>query len=1159
MAEYGKRSRRGGGYDYAASPSPLTRTLSVVDNPSHALGQVMSLAGKAIEEMTRFFLVNVPNIVLHSVPELDRLCSIILSYLVMQVVGFVWAIFLGGVVALACKITSFLPYDDDSGGGEGDLTPQTTQNASQSQIQLVAAFYVSYASIRVFIGFAQNLYTLALESVSNFPTAAKVLSKGGTLTLSLAQLIFVPALVLQISLITADSVCLVKDDLSSTTSYLRHEFCRKSGLNFLTSESGETRRIVFLSLVVMMFQIWQILLQQFPKWSAAFHSMKPWKRTFSHVCVVLLSFLTIIGGLMALFRQDTPTTGVSNYYCVVLFGWTAWLCAFTPTLVAKYGERWSQRVTAQKLQGLAQVVRFSHLCVLGMLFLGITYFTGFLRAQLDLTILTIVVPTLFSGVYLISYMVIRAGRKLFFFIPFSLAVSMFVTMHLARTGGNGSVILVFFHILGKMVHFFSGDSPLDGDDDSIASYEIEESDEDADDDVVKSSVSSFSNQHKNHQQDGSRLAAFSPLEMRAETQTGASGTSPSLSKHVYGGCGSIGSFSETAGIGVTQEKEEKINSFSPTSLKLELKLEPQTKLADGSSLQRRYRSSPNLAGGHEKTILSAATLAAARSSDALKDLDTRGMVDSTFASLHLPQNIKEHWVVKMNRRLLHFLWQVARAVVIPDSILSGITRAFWAFAVLIGIILSFLSIGGFIQQRLKFFPNLADFHRLPNGALKFDHKIANVTLHTAASLASLRMAQRSDNNKRNSIKSLLDKDLSGKSGTCSNSSNANNIMKGKDVGAHAGAECNYDERDRGDLMENGLKLPYYSSCDLRWNGLSLLDFAILSEIAYFNDHDSCQHVSSSSTSSNKIGGKSALHTECKQAMIDSVLPGHGFVVQPFQSKSSGPNFFEVTSKKHDVTIISIRGTDPGRLHDFMEDIKLYAEPVIFTLLSSVFPTIRLWSHDTTSRVIEWLFEMNSFFGLQGEAEYYRPLAERIFQIIEGPDRNKRPIILTGHSLGGGLARIVGTLTKQKSITFSPPGLGLSYRKYSAQRPDGRVIRASNNLVNKGTMHHHSVAVVTEFDMITQVDRQVGLVQNILCDHEGKAHQNACHMLEGTICHLLEHCGDDKGRFAGCEYDFDIAAISPGVVSFLKMHSWFIAPFVGLIAMIFIIAIVPELM
>ena len=36
------------------------------------------------------------------------------------------------------------------------------------------------------------------------------------------------------------------------------------------------------------------------------------------------------------------------------------------------------------------------------------------------------------------------------------------------------------------------------------------------------------------------------------------------------------------------------------------------------------------------------------------------------------------------------------------------------------------------------------------------------------------------------------------------------------------------------------------------------------------------------------------------------------------------------------------------------------------------------------------------------------------------------VIITGHSLGGGLARIVGTLTNVPSVSFSPPGLGEFY-------------------------------------------------------------------------------------------------------------------------------------
>ena len=108
------------------------------------------------------------------------------------------------------------------------------------------------------------------------------------------------------------------------------------------------------------------------------------------------------------------------------------------------------------------------------------------------------------------------------------------------------------------------------------------------------------------------------------------------------------------------------------------------------------------------------------------------------------------------------------------------------------------------------------------------------------------------------------------------------------------------------------------------------------------------------------------------------------------------------------------------------------------------------------------------------------------------------------------------------------------------------------------MHHQSLAVVTEFDWITQIDQQVGLVQKLMCDQDEKAHQNSCHLLEGTICHLLQHCGDHKQRFDTCHYDVDIGAIAPSVVSFAWTHRWLLSPVFLLITLMIAFAIIPEI-
>ncbi len=90
----------------------------------------------------------------------------------------------------------------------------------------------------------------------------------------------------------------------------------------------------------------------------------------------------------------------------------------------------------------------------------------------------------------------------------------------------------------------------------------------------------------------------------------------------------------------------------------------------------------------------------------------------------------------------------------------------------------------------------------------------------------------------------------------------------------------------------------------------------------------------------------------------------------------------------------------------------------------------------------------------------------------------------------------GTLTGVRSVTFSPPGLGLSYRKYkytlaSDTGASGTIASSSssgavsgsrtantdsardnkNNYVlsaDSGSVHHKSIAVVTEFDWYVDV-------------------------------------------------------------------------------------------
>ncbi|ETV87688.1 hypothetical protein H257_01175 [Aphanomyces astaci] len=294
--------------------------------------------------------------------------------------------------------------------------------------------------------------------------------------------------------------------------------------------------------------------------------------------------------------------------------------------------------------------------------------------------------------------------------------------------------------------------------------------------------------------------------------------------------------------------------------------------------------------------------------------------------------------------------------------------------------------------------------------------------------------------------------------------------------------------------------PHYASCGNRWFNLSLVDYALLSQAAYFNP----QNNQLKDFVASVFPSASAL------PMFDIRLP------ENYTAHGSKVEFFEAYSKDLNVSVISVRGTDVGRFRDFIEDAKMYAEPVIFVILSSIFPTIRMWPDVTFSTLIELYHEMATMFGLTHEYWYYHELLQYVKSIH---DRN---VILTGHSLGGAIARVVGSVLGKPSVSFSPPGSGQTYSKLVHD------IAGQDMQVDRSRLHHESTCVLPEYDPVTMIDTQSGLIQRITCDTPHLSMQLSCHMIQGTLCNLLQHCGDDRGRFSSCQFEHRITSLSQDV-------------------------------
>ena len=240
---------------------------------------------------------------------------------------------------------------------------------------------------------------------------------------------------------------------------------------------------------------------------------------------------------------------------------------------------------------------------------------------------------------------------------------------------------------------------------------------------------------------------------------------------------------------------------------------------------------------------------------------------------------------------------MARKVAVPDSVLTGIIRAFLAVAAIFTLILCTLSVASYTQQNLQLFPRLFEVERRPGGVLHFDHKVVNVTLYPSP---------------RASAPAPVSATATASAGDCGG-------MRYIDPPVPAASTTI--------TATTTTTPPLYAACSWAWHGLSLLDFALVSELAYYDyegDAERGEHL---------------------QGLVTTLFPEEDFVVRPPRPATAttattaaatatataaggdksasergvaGPIYLELTSEARDVTVIAIRGTDVGRLMDLME-------------------------------------------------------------------------------------------------------------------------------------------------------------------------------------------------------------------------------------------------
>ena len=255
--------------------------------------------------------------------------------------------------------------------------------------------------------------------------------------------------------------------------------------------------------------------------------------------------------------------------------------------------------------------------------------------------------------------------------------------------------------------------------------------------------------------------------------------------------------------------------------------------------------------------------------------------------------------------------------------------------------------------------------------------------------------------------------------------------------------------------------PDYPICYTRWSsiGLSITDMAFLADLAY------------------KMNNKRL------DPILNDYFKDRNISWDLVFENSKKPSFFHVRNAENRVNIVSIKGTSDSR--DWFENVKIWNEIAIFQIIgflisTKILPDYFISKYVSFAAMFDYIFEhANSYWKV---IDNYL-VDMKNYTWID----HKEEYILVGHSLGGGLAKIIGSRNHLMSIGFSSPGDIYNHIKYNYTVKD---------------VQKYTTTIGARNDPLMSLDSLGGLVFKIECKDCGvfKAHS-----IKNTYCSLKKLC------------------------------------------------------
>ncbi|OQR90386.1 hypothetical protein ACHHYP_05578 [Achlya hypogyna] len=257
-------------------------------------------------------------------------------------------------------------------------------------------------------------------------------------------------------------------------------------------------------------------------------------------------------------------------------------------------------------------------------------------------------------------------------------------------------------------------------------------------------------------------------------------------------------------------------------------------------------------------------------------------------------------------------------------------------------------------------------------------------------------------------------------------------------------------------------IPRYPICDLKKNDLTIIDFILLADAAY--------------------GSNTSLQMNMLHQRFDNTALKNWNFTDWSDKATDHQCWFQVDFFDVNATVIAIRGTASAA--DALEDMHYWFGITIMQFANVFIPFLNQLPLD----FVVQLLSMNMLERFTPEP-VYMPVLRKV-QALKAAGKN---VIITGHSLGGAMAAMVGAATKSPAISFSGPGLVFTRGRFHIREEDVR---------------DYVVTIKPQNDIVPRVDVLGGLVQDIECRKDNPLF---CHGSSTHACELYMTCGDKRGR------------------------------------------------